>query len=394
MRPSSHLEVALSNENDFKDVASPRSETELLSSERGICHCGTDKYDDHGVVRHGLNWTRLRLIGVGVAALGGIACTVTGLRARLGGDSAILRHELEVVVVEDLISEIARDEALGDDKIQIVCTVSWRAHPEKCWDYSHRLPNHPTPHAGMQLSIWDCTEEPDKFIVPVKGAGPIKVAGAEKLCLDSPGGPQLQFWECAKAKKSHLEFIPNKFGMGTYRLSSRPDECVDVPNEDTTNGRPLQMWQCANEGDDEDMHFSIHAPVHCQWSDWGDWERCSVSGLGNFEACGHYPYSRHRNRSYGVMVMKAETGAPFFYWLSKLSHTHGGGKDCTGSASQKGNCSANGEHCVPEEESSNIIGRHSRSNAVDMRRQATAVLLRLACSAVLSIAASAASAAT
>mmetsp|Transcript_45624 Transcript_45624/g.90505 ORF Transcript_45624/g.90505 Transcript_45624/m.90505 type:complete len:392 (+) Transcript_45624:62-1237(+) len=390
MRLSWSQEVALCKGDASEETVLPRSETELLSSGA----------HDKRVLRVGLtSWTQLRFIGLGVAALGGVACTAIGLRAWHGGQNAILRPGLGEVVtvgVKEMISEIANDEALGDDKIQIVCTVSWRAHPEKCWDYSHRLPNS-RPHAGMQLSIWDCPEEPDKFMVPVKGAGPIKVAGAEKLCLDSPGGAQLQFWECTKAKKSHLEFIPNKFGMGTYRLNSRPDECIDVPNEDTTNGNRLQMWRCLEEGDSEDMHFSIHAPVHCQWSDWGNWERCSVSGLGNFEACGHYSYSRHRNRSYGVMVMKAETGAPFFYGLSKLTRTHGGGKDCTGSSSQNGNCSANGKHCVPEEELPSKPEtkpvRHSRSNAGDMRWQAVTVLLRLASSVVLSIAASAGNAA-
>merc|ERR1719195_505514 len=141
------------------------------------------------------------------------------------------------------------------------------------------------------------------------------------------------------------------------------------------------------------MHFSIHAPVRCQWSDWGDWERCSVSGsglgLGNFEACGQYPYSRHRNRSYGVMVMKAETGASFFYPLSKLRHVHGGGKACLGKAVQRGNCSASGEHCVPEPLEDEETRRRSHSYAWDMRGHGrTAVLLRLACSVVLSIAVS------
>jgi len=399
MRLSWSQRITSYREGDLEESGTPRSEArseeELLSSAER----------DHRVLRVGLtSWTRVRFIGLGIAALGGVACTVTGLRTLLGGNFARSRHGLMDVLsvdVQEVISEIASDEALGHDKIQISCTVSWRAHPEKCWDYSHRLPNHSQPHAGMQLSIWDCTQDPDKFIVPVKGSGPIKVAGADNLCLDSPGGAQLQFWDCAKTKKSHLEFIPNKFGMGTYRLAARPKECVDVPNEDTTNGNRLQMWQCLEEGDDEDMHFSIHAPVHCQWSDWGDWERCSVSGLGNFEACGDYQYSRHRNRSYGVMVMNAETGASFFYWLSKLTHTHGGGKDCTGRASQNGNCTSNGytscysnmnctqgTHCVPEEihdEPKSAPLRPSRSCARDMRRRATAILLRLACLVVLSI---------
>lgn len=385
MQPSPSQEVLLTRKNDSRET-SINSEKELLS----WAVLAEAKHDQR-VIRTGPSWTHFRLIGLGVAALGTVAFTVTGLHACLGGGSAMLRHGSgSMVDVKDLISEISEDQALGNDKIQIACTVSWRAHPEKCWDYSHRLPDHPKPHAGMQLSIWDCAQEPDKFIVPVKGSGPIKVAGEETLCLDSPGGAQLQFWDCAKTKKSHIEFIPNKFGMGTYRLASRPRECVDVPNQDTTNGNRLQMWRCLKEGDEEDMHFSIHAPVSCQWSDWGDWERCSVSGLGNFEACGEYPYSRHRNRSFGVMVMKAETGASLFYPLSKLSHVHGGGKACTGTASQRGNCSANGEHCVPEvEEVSDESRRSSHSNAWDMRRQATAVLLRLACSAVLSIAVSA-----
>jgi len=211
MHPSWFQEVTLWKD-DFEEVGTPRSEEELLCSTKRnqrVLHHGC--YEQQR--RYDQTWIRWRLIGFGVAALGGVACTATVLRGVLGGHGAIWSHgALEVIAVEDLISEIASDKALGNDKIQIVCTVSWKAHPEKCWDYSHRLPSHPKPHPGMQLSIWDCLKEPDKFVVPVKGAGPIKVAGHDKLSLDSPGGAQLQFWECANTKKSHIEFIRTSLG--------------------------------------------------------------------------------------------------------------------------------------------------------------------------------------
>jgi len=226
-------------------------------------------------------------------------------------------------------------------KIEIVGTVSWRTHPNKCWDFSHRKVN-PTPHAGMQLSIYDCTSRPDKFIIPVKGSGPIKIDGYENLCLDSPSGAQLQFWTCDKAAKANTEFVPNARGKGIYHLKSRPERCIDVPNHDPSNGNRIQMWHC-NQEHQEDMHFSIHAPVDCKWTVWSQWGSCS-------EACGGGKSLRRRVKTFGVVVRKSETGESFFYALRNLTHTQGGGKECQGDPSELQDC--NPQECTGNEKRS------------------------------------------
>lgn len=214
-------------------------------------------------------------------------------------------------------------------RIEIVGTVSWRTHPGKCWDYTHRQVN-PTPHPGMQLSIYDCVEKPDKFIVPVKGTGSIKIAGDERWCLDAPGGAQLQFWDCDKANQANVRFIPNKSGIGTYRLASKPNKCIDVPNHDPANGNRLQMWRCVDEND-EDMHFSIHAPVDCKWASWDAWTNCS-------EVCGGGERTRQRTKSYGVVVRKSDSRESLFYPLKKLTRPHSGGKECEGESLDSQEC--------------------------------------------------------
>merc|ERR1712151_1177059 len=123
------------------------------------------------------------------------------------------------------------DSSLEDEKIEIVGHVVWRTHPEMCWDFSHTR-HFTTPQSGMTLRIHKCTEQPDRFLIPVKGTGPIKIVkddhgGTYPFSLDAPRGTELQFWNCSQAPKENLMFLPNAQGKGTYRLEKNLSMCVD-----------------------------------------------------------------------------------------------------------------------------------------------------------------------
>lgn len=232
-----------------------------------------------------------------------------------------------------LVQDHFGNGALEDEKIEIVGFVSWRTHPKKCWDFSHHK-SYTAPHSGMPLRIHDCMDDPDKFLIPVKGTGPIKIVKDDlgktyPYCLDAPGGMQLQFWNCSGAPEENLMFLPNQKGMGTYRLEKNLTMCVDVPNNDGANGKMLQMWNCHIKAFDQ--HFSVHAPVNCEWGQWGRWAACSAH-------CGGGERRRARAKAYGVTVQKSSTGQSYFYALKKLDRPHGGGKDCPGAQQEKEIC--------------------------------------------------------
>lgn len=240
------------------------------------------------------------------------------------------------------------NDALHDEKIEIVGYVSWRTHPRKCWDVSHSA-NYSVPHSGLPLRIHDCVAEPDKFLIPVKGTGPIRIVkdalgNTYPFCLDSPRGTELQFWNCSQAPQKNVLFLPNSRGMGTYRLEKNLSMCVDVPNNDAKNGKMLQMWNCRAKTFDQ--HFSVHAPVNCEWGEWGEWAKCSA-------LCDGGERKRARAKAYGVTVQKSSTGQNYFYALKKLDRSHGGGKECSGSATMGEHC--NTHHCSDSQDSRVMI---------------------------------------
>mmetsp|Transcript_24169 Transcript_24169/g.73072 ORF Transcript_24169/g.73072 Transcript_24169/m.73072 type:complete len:205 (+) Transcript_24169:1-615(+) len=192
----------------------------------------------------------------------------------------------------------------------------------------------------MELQLWDCTEAADRFIVPVKGRGTIRIHGSEHYCLDAPGGTQLQFWECGKAPRRNIIFRPRDDTVGAFSLDKDPGICLDVPNEITEEGNFLQMWSCADGHGDK--LFSVRAPVHCHWSRWGEWGNCS-------EACGGGHRIRSREALYGLDVQSADTGRGFFYPLRRVTHTHFGGRECEGEPSELKVC--NTQHCPIKSES-------------------------------------------
>jgi len=126
----------------------------------------------------------------------------------------------------------------------------------------------------MKLQIWDCSDKPDKFMVPAGGFGPIKLADAPEFCLDAVGKSSLlQFYRCSEAPRENIMFTVPKGSKGRIQPANDPSKCVDVPKEHTDNGHRVQQWECGAHV--RDMMFVIHWPVTCKWGPWSEWSACT-----------------------------------------------------------------------------------------------------------------------
>jgi len=150
--------------------------------------------------------------------------------------------------------------------------ITWAKHPNKCWDVRTPPSGY---HNGMVVQVWNCSEEPDKFIIPAGGFGPIRMAANSEYCLDAPGkSVTLQLWKCHEAPKDNLMFRVPKGRYGIIQPANDHSKCVDIPDENTTSGRTLQQWPCQRNHEVDEI-FVIHWPVECKWGDWSDWSACS-----------------------------------------------------------------------------------------------------------------------
>merc|ERR1712086_64958 len=90
--------------------------------------------------------------------------------------------------------------------------------------------------------------------------------------------------------------------MGIH-WAAHPEQCVDIPNENTSNGWKAQLWSCENttkRGRESNLRFVTH-PVDCKWDDWEDWSPCSVT-------CGRGHHLRSRAVSIPAMNGGADCG--------------------------------------------------------------------------------------
>jgi len=227
-------------------------------------------------------------------------------------------------------------DTLGET-LEITGHVRWRLHPDKCWDYSHL--KHSKPHNGMNLQMYTCGDRPDNFVVPVRGAGHIKIAGHEEYCLDRPNGAHgalLQLWNCQKSPNVNTMFTLS--GKGTFHLWSNASMCIDVPYSGSiVDVEYLRMWSCRSQELTE-MHFSVHVPVDCQWTDWGHWSNCS-------EECGGGHRIRTRSKEYGLAARNSKTGARSFLVLRRATKPAFNGRPCVGPPEELKPC---GSRACPE----------------------------------------------
>uniref|UniRef100_A0A7S4UBY4 Ricin B lectin domain-containing protein n=1 Tax=Alexandrium monilatum TaxID=311494 RepID=A0A7S4UBY4_9DINO len=180
--------------------------------------------------------------------------------------------------------------------------IRWLAHPDKCLDVAGQ-------HSGAALQIWNCDPSypfQQGFIVPPDGTtGRIKWAQNTSMCLDSPGGHGLQFWDCDDAPAENLLWTVSPDGKGRIHWAAHPDQCVDVPDEKTDNGWKLQVWNCqetSRDGKDSNLRFVTHA-VDCRWGEWAEWGSCSSS-------CGGGHHQRVRSVAVHSMNGGKECGLP------------------------------------------------------------------------------------
>lgn len=87
-------------------------------------------------------------------------------------------------------------------------------------------------------------------------------------CLDVTGsqttnGNPIQLWDCLGQLSQKL-ILPN--GTGQIRWSAYPNKCLDVTGGSTTNGNRIQLWDClANE---PNQQFTYVAPSSCAAGTW------------------------------------------------------------------------------------------------------------------------------
>lgn len=156
-------------------------------------------------------------------------------------------------------------DAIGQDQVvqhsqerTTIAKIKWRQHPDKCLTR-----NQSTGSYSQGLVIWDCSDSShdtlQKWLIPTdeQGVGKIKWAGDQTadLCITSwngwsGNGNSIHVNSChgsgSVAATSWTVFNPSGNEYVTIAYSEVLTKCMDVYQERTDNGTPIEMWDCAS----------------------------------------------------------------------------------------------------------------------------------------------------
>jgi len=143
--------------------------------------------------------------------------------------------------------------------------IRWATHPDKCLDV-----NGGVNRDGTNVQLWDCVSNGEhenmQFLVPPSGNGRIHWAKHPTKCLDVSGGDtnngaNLQIWSCNSMDENpNMQFLlPSE--QGYIRWATHRNKCLDVTDGATVTGTNIQMWDCDDSGQNSNMQFTIRNPL-------------------------------------------------------------------------------------------------------------------------------------
>lgn len=84
-------------------------------------------------------------------------------------------------------------------------------------------------------------------------------------CLDVSGGmnkdgTNVQLWDCVNdGEHENMQFLMPPSGTGRIHWAKHPTKCLDVSAGNTNNGANLQIWSCKNMDEHPNMRFLLPA---------------------------------------------------------------------------------------------------------------------------------------
>jgi hypothetical protein len=85
----------------------------------------------------------------------------------------------------------------------------------------------------------------------------VKASAGSSYCLDdtndsSTNGNPIQIWQCNGDAAQHWEFVPDSNGIpGDYMLENGNGKCIDDTGDSRANGTKVQLWSCLGDSAQE-----------------------------------------------------------------------------------------------------------------------------------------------
>jgi len=136
-------------------------------------------------------------------------------------------------------------------------------------------------HMGNQVSLERCSADVRQLWgAPGAGGGHLHWHLHPDRCLDSPGGSELQTWDCRASPADHANFTLSDGGGPTkVCLAHHPERCLRLPGAgrgDPSSGDRLEIGPCGGDSGDACAVFRA-VPLDCVWGDWSEWSGCSAA---------------------------------------------------------------------------------------------------------------------